>query len=177
VSLCKSTIAEIRNDEGFHPKPPRHYQVLTAGHINARMQFCNHWLQPHMIPLLPLIHFSDESRFVLRDDKKWVWYRNGEENESAMRHSVKFPKSLMIFAVIGIGFKSDVLIVNRTIDSQKYIENLQNHGIIEQLNQKYGTNNWIFQQDGAPITRQEFLENGFKQDVCCSNHGPLIHLI
>jgi transposase len=150
VSLCKSTIADIRNEEGFHPQPPRHDQVLNLAHVNARIQFCNHWLQPNMIQLLPLIHFSDESRFVLGDDKKWIWYRNGEENESAMQHSIKFPKGLMIFAVIGLGFKSDLLIVEGTIDSQKYIENLQKLRFIEQLDEKYGKGNWIFQQDGAP---------------------------
>jgi hypothetical protein len=43
----------------------------------------------------------------------------------------------MIFAVMAVGFNSDVLIVDGTMDLQDYIQNLQ---FIERLDQKHGKN-------------------------------------
>jgi hypothetical protein len=85
---------------------------------------------------LPLIHFSNESGFVLGDDKRWVWYGRGEENESAMHTIGKVPPSVMIFGVIGLGYKSKLLFVERTIDAEKYIHNLSELGFIEELDRK-----------------------------------------
>jgi hypothetical protein len=108
---------------------------------------------------LPLIHFSDESRFVLGDDKRWVWYGRGEENESATHATQKFAPSVMIFAVIGDGDKSKLLFVERTIDADREIENLNELGFIEELDRSKGFLRWIFQQDGAPChTSQKALD-------------------
>jgi hypothetical protein len=125
-----------------------HVQLLTDRDIADRMDFCRKYLQ--MSDSLPLIHFSDESRIVLGDDKRWVWYRRGENNPSANVSSAKFPPSLMVFAVIGIGYKSRLLLVDGTINTEKYIKNLEALGFIQDLNAKYGQLQWIFQQDGAP---------------------------
>jgi hypothetical protein len=133
---------------GFRYQPPRHNQELSPDHISARVAFCQEMLEHP--GWLPLIHFSDESRFVLGDDKRWVWYRRAEDNDSAMQSKEKFPPSVMIFGVIGMGYKSKLFFVEGTIDANKYIENLVNLGFMEELDQKYETLGWIFQQDGAP---------------------------
>jgi hypothetical protein len=96
------------------------------------------------------ICFSDESRVVLGNDKQWVWYRFGENNPSANVVTDKFPKALMIFAVIGIGYKSRLLFIEGTIDANQYIQNIADLGFIEDLDEKHGFLNWTFQQDGAP---------------------------
>jgi transposase len=157
VQLSKSTITGARGNLGFHFRPPRHCQRLRPEHIAARVAFCQEQLdQPQY---LPLIHFSDESRFVLGDDKRWIWYRRGEENESAFATKQKFPPSLMIFAVIGVGYKSRLLFVHGNINAAKYIENLDRLGFIEELDAKHGALGWIFQQDGAPChTAQEAID-------------------
>jgi hypothetical protein len=108
---------------------------------------------------LSLIHFSDESRFVLGDNKQWVWYRCGEENPSATRPTRKFPPSVMIFGVIGLGSKTKLLFIEGTVDTAKYVENLARLDFMEELDEKYGVLNWIFQQDGAPChTTQEVID-------------------
>jgi hypothetical protein len=56
----------------------------------------------------------------------------------------------MVFAVIGVGYKSRLLLVDGTINTEKYIENLEALGFIQDLNAKHGQLQWIFQQDGAP---------------------------
>jgi hypothetical protein len=98
---------------------------------------------------LPLIHFSDGSLFVIGEDKNWIWYRRGEENSSATVAQTKFPPSLMVFAVIGIRYKSKSLVVEGPIDTDKYIENMENLNFIRDLDQKYTPFEWVYQQDGA----------------------------
>jgi hypothetical protein len=102
--------------------------------------------RPHEFPL---VHFSDESRFVTDADKQCVWYRYGEANPSATISTQKFLLSLMIFAVIGIDYKSKLLFINGTVDAGRYIENLAKLGFTNDLDQKHEVLNWIFQQDGA----------------------------
>jgi hypothetical protein len=46
-----------------------------------RLNFCKKRID--LPDSLSMIRFSDESRFVLGDDKKWVWDRKGEDNPSA----------------------------------------------------------------------------------------------
>jgi hypothetical protein len=59
----------------------------------------------------PLIHFSDELGVVLGDDKGWIWYQAGEDNPEESMLSTKCPSSLMVFAVFGVRFKFDLLLV------------------------------------------------------------------
>jgi hypothetical protein len=55
----------------------------------------------------------------------------------------------MIFAVIGIGYKSDLLFVEGTINADKYMDNITDLGFIEKLDEMHGQFGWTFQQDGA----------------------------
>jgi hypothetical protein len=56
----------------------------------------------------------------------------------------------MIFAVIDIDYKSKFLFIERTIDADRYVRNLVDLHFIEDLDEKHGVLNCIFQQDGAP---------------------------
>jgi hypothetical protein len=156
-SLSPATIRRIRKQLRFEFRAPRHAQSLTDAHMADRVKFCDEMLQwPN--DQLESICFSDESRVVLGDDKQWVWYRRGEDNPSACIRTVKYPQGVMVFAVIGIGYKSELLIVDGTINTQKYIQNCHELGFIEDLDKKHGPFQWIFQQDGAPChTSQESL--------------------
>jgi hypothetical protein len=108
---------------------------------------------------LSLIHFADESRFVLGDDNRWLWYRRGEENATAERPTRKSPPSVMVFAVIGIDYKSKLLFIEGTVNTARYIENLRELGFMEELDEKYGALEWIFRQDGASChTCQEVVD-------------------
>jgi hypothetical protein len=95
------------------------------------------------------ICFSDESRVVLGHDNQWVWYRRGENNPSANFETAKFPQGVMIFAVIGVNYKSNLLIVDGSIDAEKYRLNCEDLHFIQELDALHGPLNWIFQQDGA----------------------------
>jgi hypothetical protein len=112
-------------------------------------------LSERMLPfgddILEKIYFSDESRVVLRIDRQWVWYRRGERNPSAFVTTRKFPPSVMIFAVIGIGYKSQLLIVSGSINADKHTENCMEVNFIHDLDDLHGRWNWMYQQDGQPV--------------------------
>jgi hypothetical protein len=79
--------------------------------------------------------------------------------ESATVSKQKFPPSMMVLAVIGPNHKSRLLFVPGTINTDKYIQNLEDAGFIKDLDARYGALQWIFQQDGAPChTSQESLD-------------------
>jgi transposase len=157
-SLSPGTVRRIRKQLKFEFRAPRHTQSLTDVNIADRMKFCEEMLK-WRDDQLQSICFSDESRVVLGDDKQWVWYRRGEDNPSACFQTAKYPQGVMVFAVIGVGYKSKLLIVDGTINTQKYIENCHNLGFIHDLDQKHGCFGWTFQQDDAPChMSQESLD-------------------
>jgi hypothetical protein len=116
--------------------------------MEDRVVFCDEMMR-YDDEVLESIVFSDESRVTLGHDNEWVWYRRGEDNPSANVESIKFPKGLMVFAVIGLWYKSRLLIIDGTINAEKYIENCEMLNFIEELDERRGALNWIFQQDGA----------------------------
>jgi hypothetical protein len=55
----------------------------------------------------PLIMvFSDESRFCLDSDRRWVRYLRGQWKKTALRLMSKFPKGVRVWGAIGPGYKS-----------------------------------------------------------------------
>jgi hypothetical protein len=96
------------------------------------------------------IRVSDESRVILGHDNRWVWYRKREDSLSAAGITKKFPPALVVFAVIGVGYKSTSLIVDGSINAERYVQNCFELGFIGDLDRIHGPWGWIFQQEGAP---------------------------
>jgi transposase len=158
VTLDASSINRTRARLRFRYRPPRHVQKLTGPQKHARFEFCLDMLT-YCDETLHKIYFSDESRIVLGSDKQWIWYRRGEGNDEANAAAEKFPPSVMVFAVIGPGYKSRLLLVDGSIDTAKYISNLDELHFIEDLDAMHGFLGWIFQQDGASChTSAEAIE-------------------
>ena len=160
-SISSQYVSKIRNDLRFKFSPPKHDQELTPEHIEKRMEFCKKMLLQK--EYLNKIAFSDESRFVLGKDNRWVWTRKGEYSKSSVASTQKFPKSVMIFAVIAKNYKSKLIIIDHSIDSEQYIDNLVQSNFISDMNNIYGELNWLFMQDGARChtcgKTMEWLEN------------------
>jgi transposase len=124
VTVSCTTVNTTRKGLRFKYCPPRHHQMLTPRHGPERIAFCEKMLSIREV--LPRIHFSDESLVVLGDDKGGIWYWAGEDN----------PESLMVSAVIGVGFKSNLLVVQGTIDAYQCLQNIDRLGFIDSLDQK-----------------------------------------
>ena len=148
ISLSDCTIRRERLKHGFVFGPPLHSQLLTQKQIDKRIAFCRKILDEQS-DIIPIIVFSNESRFVLGSDKRWVWKRRGDQMPSSTVQQQKFPSSVMVFAVIGVNFKSKLLIVEGSIDSDRYIQNLEELNFYDELDKIHGTFNWVFMQDGA----------------------------
>jgi hypothetical protein len=147
VELHDATVSEEGKLMGLRYQPPRHRQQLTRAHIDAGLRFCQ-WMLANPARF-PLIHFSDESRFVLAEDNRWVWYGRGEENECATVSTQKSaPSLMMVFAVIASNYKSkQLLFVPVTINTDKYIQNLEDTAVIKDLDERYGALHGIVQQE------------------------------
>jgi hypothetical protein len=51
----------------------------------------------------------------------------------------------MVFVVIGIGFKSDLMLVEGRIDTRRGIQNLDRLSFLEALYAVHGSFGWVFQ--------------------------------
>ncbi len=151
VNISISSVYNGCTQMRYKYKPPQHEQLLTEQQKTNRLSFCKTLLTEYQNSEVDLtsINFSDESRFVLGDDKQWVWRRYGERNPTAVVQQVKFPPYVMIFAAIGKDYKSKLVIVEGSIDNEKYIENIKQSGLIDDLDNTLGRGNWIYMQDGA----------------------------
>ena len=91
--------------------PPKHTMHLTPQQKAARVSFAYSMLEIFYQNAIDpsMIVFSDESRFVLGDDKRWVWRRRGSNVPSAFVSSDKFPPSIMIYGAIGVDYKSKLV--------------------------------------------------------------------
>ena len=55
----------------------------------------------------------------------------------------------MIYGAIGVGYKSNLVFVEGSINSFKYQQNILETGMIETTDELKCHRNWIFMQDGA----------------------------
>jgi hypothetical protein len=67
VPVSRTRINALRRSLRFKCQPPRHNQMPTAGQVADRTAFSTKILA--MREVLGTIHFSDESRVVLGDDR------------------------------------------------------------------------------------------------------------
>jgi hypothetical protein len=56
----------IRTEQRFKYQPIRHEHALAVGYVEERVAFCHKMLR--LRDDIPVMYFSDESRFVLGDD-------------------------------------------------------------------------------------------------------------
>jgi len=147
MEMSTSTINRVRNSLLFRWKPPRIKQSLSEAQKSIRYQFCKDFQEK--LEHLP-IYFSDECRFEQKADSSWRWIRRGDYNESSFSPISKSSTSVMIWAAIGYEFKSQLVIIEKNINSDEYTQIVTNNGFIEEANRKHGLFGWFFQQDGAP---------------------------
>ena len=147
IRCSTGSVWKIRNELKFSYKPPKIRTKLTEKQKKNRMQFCLTALDLYD-GLGPII-FSDESKFTLESNKKWVWRRRGEYNDEIFTDRIKFPASVMIFGAIGPQYKSKLVYLDETVNSYNYIHILQDSGISSDLDTRYGRGNYTLQQDGA----------------------------
>ena len=145
--ISASTIWRGRKQLRFNCRPPKVRQFLNANQKISRMIFANSLLFSDFD--FTKIIFSDESRFCLGSDKRWRWIRRGERDDQVFEERNKFNKGIMIFAAIGLNYKSKLVFIEGSENSLKYRHILEISNIFDEMNSKYQSGEWVFMQDGA----------------------------
>ena len=79
----------------FKFKPPKIRQYLSEQQIRNRMQFAYSILNSGID--LSKIVFSDESRFCLTPDNKFIWRRKEGDDDQCYIEKQKFTTSVMVY--------------------------------------------------------------------------------
>lgn len=145
--LSHGTIQAIISNLRFQWKPPKVRQKLEDYQVTNRLRFAFSAITQDLY-LQPII-FSDESRFAMNSDGKWVWRRRGDYEESAFTDRSKFPLTVMVWGAIGPGFKSRLVFCDNSVDQTEYIRILKESGLFNDADKVFGKGGWLFQQDGA----------------------------
>ena len=95
-------------------------------------------------------------------------------NNSISRKS-KFPDSVIIFGVIAPNYKSKLVLIDNTVNSQQHIQNMIASDFIIEMNQMYGKLDWVYAQDGAKChtSSESFKCLEDRIDVICNWHPTL----
>ena len=149
MNISRRSIDKVRHKIGFIYTNPRKRQVLTQVQIQKRIEFCTKQLE-NSIDWNNDVIVTDESRFSLSPDNSKRWIKRGIYNEGSFLEQAKFNKSIMVWARIGYNFRTKLLFIEKSLDSDGYIKLLENNNIIEEIKAKYDPSKIHFQQDGAP---------------------------
>jgi len=103
------------------------------------------------------IVFSDESMFLLDSyqsfGRSYFYAEPGSFQDSDRKNveATKFPKSVMVFAAVSFDFKMPLIFVEKGIKiNSKYYQESILTPVFDFYDEKYGSGNWILQQDSAP---------------------------
>lgn len=148
VRISRSTVASTRSNLGFKYRPPMTRQILTPEQIARRQEFCD--AVNFGDEMTPNLVFSDESRFERFPDNTWRRIKRGAWNDTCFVEKAKFNSGVMVWAAIGVGYKSPLIFCRGNVDSAEYCRILEEAGLVESCNGVYGFGRWTFMQDGAP---------------------------
>ena len=76
VTISKSSVYKVKHDNRFFYGPPIQTFLLNDEQKKKRVEFCNSHLSKGTN--WDNVIFTDESTFVLGDDKRWLWRIRGE---------------------------------------------------------------------------------------------------
>jgi hypothetical protein len=172
--ISEESIRGIRHEAGFEFAKPFIAPPLTNGHKQARISFAQRLLTNNFD--LSRIVFSDEATILIDTMRRKIWRVPGWRTETTTSYQANHPIQRVIWAAIGLNWKSPIIYINGNINSQSYIQQLLNNEIIMSLNNHYGSNYYL-QQDGArPHTSHYTLGWLQAMDVpileCWPPHSP-----
>ena len=99
---------------------------FTKFHLDAKNDFQN-------------VVFTDESWFVLGKNSKWVWFDKHQITDKVLQRKVAHPPKVMIWGGVGYNFKTDLIIVHGTLNSENYIgQIIFGSNLIEEADNTYG---------------------------------------
>jgi len=119
---------------------PRPVPQLTEAHKTKRVEWC----RQHADFDWENVVFSDETYIEVNRKVTPVWHKFGARPTVS---KPKFSAKIMCWGGVSTRFKSDLAIVEGSMDSNRYIETLKTHFLNKKS--KSAIKKMIFQQDGA----------------------------
>ena len=147
TQVSDTTVNRCRNKIALHYRPPLRSVFLTPNAIALRKSFA----QNHLNSNWQNVVFSDESSFQLGQHKKWVWVDKFNITDKVLSHDRKYYPHIMIWGAVGYSFKSDLIVFEGHVNSEKYIDQVfLESNLIEKADERWGIEGWVFHQDNAP---------------------------
>lgn len=83
-------------------------------------------------------------KIVFTDNRKF-WDKWGDLSKKSTRSLRKYPIKIMIWAVIGVNYKSKLYFIDHTMKENDYQLMLQKVGLFKECNKKYLRYEYVFQ--------------------------------
>jgi transposase-like protein len=160
IGVSHTTAWKWRREHQFRWLQPIPTAPLTEVHRQKRLEFAKFHLQN--IEGLSKICFSDESTFRVDMKNKRVWRVPGSVDPNNYAEITQAPIGRMVWAAIGIRFKSSLILIHGHVNSQRYVDIIANHGILQELQAHYGSSGFVLQQDGATSHQSGYTKNQFQ---------------
>lgn len=166
VAASRETTRRRMLDMGFKCRIPVVKPLLTSKQRQRRLTWAREkkdWTVGQWSKVL----FSDESKFCISFGNKGprVWRKTGEaQNGRCRKSSVKFPQSVMTWGSMSAAGVGPLCFIKSSINAAVYQEILE-HFMLASVDQLYGDEDFIFQQDLAPAHTAKTTKSWF------NNHG------
>jgi hypothetical protein len=155
VKVTGRLINNFRAKFGFWYGPKVTAIELTDLHLQKRIEFASNHLQ--LGTDWHRVIFSDESWFEKDRNFHYVWRERGVITPQITAPKNAHPKRVLIWGAIGYNYKSKLIILKTTVNSSVYFEEIiRSSGLKNELDELFGSHNWLLQQDNAPphVSRQ-----------------------
>ena len=158
IDVKGRTVNNYRKEMGLNFRPPIRSVYISPPAVTKRFNFTKFHLDQHND--FKNVVFSDESWFVLGKNSRWVWVDMHQITDKVLQNKVAHPPKVMIWGAVGYNYKSDLIIVKGTLNSENYIDQIIfGSNLIETADAEYGIGNWLFMQDNArPHVSRETID-------------------
>jgi transposase len=170
ISVCDSTVRHILHSNNYYGRVAIKKPLVSEKNRKKRFGWCN--FRKFWKKEWDNIIFSDESRFEIfqNDSINWVWRRPNEQyNIKCLSPTVKKSDGIMVWSCFIKNKMGPFILVEGTLNAEKYIELLKKH-LIPFINElkKDNNNEIIFQEDNAPCHTAIKTQNWkIKNDINC----------
>jgi len=160
ISVSSRTVQRILHKEGYSGHAAKKKPFISEKNRKKRYGWCR--MRKNWTTEWNQIIWSDESRFELfnNDSRNWVWRKTNERYKTdCLKPTVKNSIGVMVWGCFCNNILGPLVLVEGTLNSDKYIELLQEH-LLPFLNDLNGEgelipwyffqDNYIFQDDNAP---------------------------
>jgi hypothetical protein len=161
LAQMKITVAETIKRPLLTPKHKENREHFAEG-IEEDERYNLPWL------------FTDESSIDLNPTRKTAYRIPGIQiQENVYQNYTKHPIRIMVWGGIARDYKTPLILVKGIINAEKYMQMLEEHRVIENLDTIHGLHGWVFQDDGARPHRARLTKEWLNQRCLNLTGGEL----